>query len=83
MTKKVKGANVDEKDDDGNTPLHIAALECSFDDIISLLIRHNTSPYEKNNKGETFLDLLDEEYRQRYIDLINEQETLYIKTPCE
>lgn len=50
-----KGANVNEKDDNGITPLHIAAEEIGVDHtkIIEYLLENGADPNVKNKEGET------------------------------
>lgn len=49
-----KGANIDVEDDDGMTPLHIAA-EVGNHDVIDQLILKCRNPEAKNHRGETAL----------------------------
>jgi hypothetical protein len=50
-------ANVNQKDDNGRTPLHMAVM-FGDEDIIKLLISKGADVNEKNNEGETPLHVL-------------------------
>ena len=49
-----RGGGVDERNDEGDTPLHVAAEEGKVD-IINLLVEHNARFHEEND-GQTPLD---------------------------
>jgi YVTN family beta-propeller protein len=51
------GAKVDEPNNDGNTPLHIAAFFCRFD-IVELLLEKGASVSAKSKRGETPIDVV-------------------------
>lgn len=44
-------------DRDGNSPLHIAASE-NIESMCNLFVNHGFDPSQKNNKGETYLNVL-------------------------
>lgn len=46
------GADVNYANDDGNTPLHIAAFFCN-QRMVDLLLKHGADPTRKNQRGET------------------------------
>ena len=49
-----KGADVNAKDKDGNTPLHLAAMNGKID-VAKVLLKHNADVNAKNNEGRTAL----------------------------
>jgi hypothetical protein len=50
------GIDVGYKDGQGNTLLHLAAIKGTYK-VVALLLKAGSSPFEKNNAGETPLDL--------------------------
>ena len=52
-----KGANINEKNKDGQTLLHLAAENGRFE-IVQLLIEKGANLTEKTNKGQTALGVL-------------------------
>lgn len=52
-----RGANVNEKNNDGNTPLHFAVLKNQWD-AVKFLLTQKSDITIKNNAGQTVLDLL-------------------------
>ncbi|KAF1323667.1 Serine/threonine protein kinase, partial [Globisporangium splendens] len=46
------GYSVHDRDEDGNTPLHLAVYR-GFDDVLDILVAHGASVHEKNDLGET------------------------------
>jgi len=51
-----RGANVNIKDKDGKTPLHIA-VENNYEDIVKVLIQNNADVNIKDNNGNTPLHI--------------------------
>lgn len=49
------GANVNAKDDEGDSALHGAALWGS-NEVVKCLMRHNADPYAKDKRGDTPVD---------------------------
>ena len=49
-------ADIEARDENGETPLHRAAWK-GADDILDTLIRRGADAHAKNNKGETPLDV--------------------------
>lgn len=54
-----KGAGINTKDADGNTPLHDAAYYCRFPNV-RLLISSGANVNSTNNEGRTPLDIANE-----------------------
>lgn len=77
-----KGANLDDKDYNSGTALHMAARQMNRD-VITMLIRFGANPYEKDDRGKTFLELMPISERSYFVDLMNEQECFQMKTPSE
>ena len=48
-----RGANVSQTDENGNTPLHLAASYYPYVDICQLLVDHKADVTSVNNEGET------------------------------
>ena len=51
-----RGADIEARDENGETPLHRAAWK-GANDILDTLIRRGADAHAKNNKGETPLDV--------------------------
>ena len=58
------GANTEVQDRFGDTPLHNAS-RCDHLEILKYFIRHDVDTSIKNNRGETFLDLLGGKKKKR------------------
>jgi hypothetical protein len=52
-----RGAKVDGTNEDGNTPLHVAAFLC-HKEIVQLLLDKGASALTKNKRGETAIDVV-------------------------
>lgn len=50
------GASLTSRDKDGDTPLHIATLNC-YPSVVQLFINHGADVHATNNEGETALHL--------------------------
>lgn len=50
-----RGAEVNRKDNDGNTPLMLASLN-GFDDLVRVLLENDADPYIKSSHGRTSID---------------------------
>ncbi|CEF68315.1 Acyl-CoA-binding protein, ACBP domain and Ankyrin repeat and FERM/acyl-CoA-binding protein, 3-helical bundle domain and Ankyrin repeat-containing domain-containing protein [Strongyloides ratti] len=55
----LNGIDVNKKDDEGQTPMHIA-IECDHEDVALILARHSPNLEIKNNEGKSVYDLLEE-----------------------
>uniref|UniRef100_A0A0K0FU66 Acyl-CoA-binding domain-containing protein 6 n=1 Tax=Strongyloides venezuelensis TaxID=75913 RepID=A0A0K0FU66_STRVS len=55
----LNGADVNKRDADGQTPMHIA-IECDHEDVATILARHGPNLDIKNNEGKSVYDLLEE-----------------------
>jgi hypothetical protein len=67
------GVDVDAKDSDGNTPLHLAVLQENLE-IVKLLLAHGASIDIPNNSFEIALDLVgDKNMSQEIRKLVNSQ----------
>lgn len=77
------GADINAKNRYGNTPLHVAAY--NYDDcieIIKLFVDYGVDIHIKNNKGETFMDWIENETLKKEIeDCVKEMEAYKIKEP--
>lgn len=62
------------KDNDGNTPLHIAAF-MGYTDIAELLLRYGANPNLRNKNGETPLDIAKKSNNRPLIDLLQQAST--------
>ena len=60
------GANVNIKDDKGNTPLIVASYN-GHKEIVSMLIKNKANLNDKNNEGDTAIM---EACKQKNIDII-------------
>jgi len=69
-----KGCNINEKDNDGYTPLHIACNKGNLD-MVKLLIEKGCNINEKNNNGNTPLHTA---CYKRHLDIV----TLLIEKGC-
>jgi len=67
-----EGADVNKKNKDGNTSLHLAL---SNDNIAKILLENGANPYIKNNENLCYLDLLDENKREEITHFINSLQT--------
>ena len=56
-----RGARIDRTNDDGNTPLHIAAFMCEFE-IVELLLEKGALPSTRNDRRETPIDIVSSEW---------------------
>jgi len=58
-----KGARPSLDDNDGNTPLHIAAFLCHTD-VVDLLLKHNAKLDHRNDRRETVADVVSGEWSE-------------------
>ena len=58
-----QGAKVDATNDDGNTPLHVAAFLCRRE-IVQLLLASGASVAQRNNRRETPIDVVSGEWSE-------------------
>lgn len=75
------GANVDQKDQDGNTPF-LNACKRNEAEVINLLLKNTKNPNDKNNKGQTALMLAAESNNSQIIELLARfisEETIQMK----
>ncbi|MGL9718325.1 MAG: ankyrin repeat domain-containing protein [Wolbachia sp.] len=64
-----EGANINVKNEDGNTPLHFTAMKGKVD-IAKILLKHNADVNAKNNEGKTALDCAANNNHQELVELL-------------
>jgi ankyrin repeat protein len=74
-----KGIDVNRKSFQGDTPLHYAVLYCkegtTIKRIIYLLLKHGANPYEKNNEGQTAIDIASDELKAYILEVFTSLNT--------
>ena len=55
---EAKKSNIDDKNNKGNTPIHLAA-SWGYTETVKLLLENGGDPYITNNAGETARDMDD------------------------
>ena len=60
-----KGADINKKNEEGNTPLHIA-LKKNYLDIIGILLENKARLDVPNNEGEIPFDLFSNEMKKKF-----------------
>ncbi|MEN2998495.1 MAG: ankyrin repeat domain-containing protein [Brevinematia bacterium] len=64
-----KGADVNSRDDDGDTPLHLAVMLNNYE-IVKLLVTYGANPYLRNRQGLSPIDIArDKGYEEIYLFL--------------
>ncbi|KAG4133422.1 hypothetical protein ERO13_D08G095740v2 [Gossypium hirsutum] len=56
-----RNADVNAKDNEGQTPLHYAVM-CEREDIAKFLVKQNADKYSKDNDGNSLVDLCDSDW---------------------
>ena len=77
------GANVNVSNDDGNTPLHVAAFMCHLN-MVHLLLDKGAAPLTKNHRGETSIAVVSGPWSQQlggFYALIGAAEGLQFDLP--
>ncbi|WP_341815111.1 ankyrin repeat domain-containing protein [Wolbachia endosymbiont (group A) of Chalcis sispes] len=64
-----KGANINAKDKNGNTSLHLAAMNGKID-VAKVLLKHNADVNAKNNEGKTALYYAAKYNHQELVELL-------------
>ena len=64
-----RGADVDAKDKDGDTPLH-SAVSFDYYDVVELLIEEGANVNTKNQKGKTPLSLAKDKGSEEIVELL-------------
>jgi ankyrin repeat protein len=62
-----RGAYVEATNDDGNTPLHVAAFLCRTE-IVHALLENGSVPTTKNKRGESPIDVVSGDWNQGLAD---------------
>lgn len=77
-----KGANINAKDKDGNTPLHHAIFKCSFE-LVKLLLNRGANKHIKNEENKSPLEYAFDNMKKCEIEYIINYEFIYdmIKEP--
>jgi ankyrin repeat protein len=70
------GVNVNTKDKNGQTALHVVSESGDLKGVNFLLTREDIKIEEKNNRGETAADLAKSKHYYMYNSLVNEQITI-------
>lgn len=70
------GLDIDVEDDNGNTPLHIAALKNADSAIIEMLIKRGCDPTQPNKTGRTPFSLADPETAPKIAEWMNDPEAV-------